>query len=295
MQLKTPTLQEAVDTAISVAENYNITCAKPEILHAAGNVWIHLEPMPVVAQVPKDVVSVRGPSTLTHLERDLAVCTFLANSGLAVGAPSDLLPPGPHEKNGILVTFYRYYERGDRDDVRAGAALHDLHEALRIYDGSLSELSAPITEPRRLLGLLQASQLLSTGQIQLLRNRLDIAERYIIGWPLRPVHGDVHLQNVLWTTNGPLWTDWEDVCLAPLLWDLACLVTSTQLYGIPSERLAQTLKGYGNPKLVLQELKPFIHARVVGVSCWAATRAGHDERAQKRLRDGLNWLRHHHL
>lgn len=40
----------------------------------------------------------------------------------------------------------------------------------------------------------------------------------------RMVHGDSHPGNVLWTSGGPLWSDWEDAHLAPLEWDLACLV-----------------------------------------------------------------------
>jgi hypothetical protein len=105
----------------------------------------------------------------------------------------------------------------------------------------------------------------------------------------------VHLQNVIATAEGPLWTDFENVCRAPVLWDLACLKTSTELYGIGEERLQSCLRGYGRPVLDDKDLRPFMHARVVGVSAWAATRAAHDARAATRLRDGLNWLRHHRI
>jgi hypothetical protein len=303
MSLQTPTVEEAVEAATAVAAAYGVVCEDPDVFHAAGNVWVHLAPSPVVAQIPKDVVAVRGPSTIVHVRRDLEVCQWLSERGLAVGAPSDLLPPGPHEYESsnheqILVAFYRYYERTpskDKDDVGAGRALRELHEALREYPQPLTELEAPISEPRRLLGLIQAGKLLPPTQIQLLRNHLSAAERYIEGWPTQPVHADVHLQNVITTAQGPLWTDWENVCRAPLLWDLACLVASTQLYGIPASRLGAALRGYGDPALNVVELRPFIHARIVGVSAWAATRVPHDQRAAKRLRDGLQWLRHHHL
>jgi hypothetical protein len=295
MQPIVPTLQQAVEAARSVAAEHGIACERPEVLHASGNAWIHLAPSPVVAQVPKDVVSVRGPSTITHMQRDLAVCAWLDERGCGVGAPSDLLPPGPHEHEGVLVSFYRYYERGERDDVAAGRALREIHEALARYPEPLPELSAPITEPRRLLGLLQAGRLLPSPQIQLLRDRLEDAERHIASWPTQAVQADAHLQNVTWSSTGARWTDWEDVCRAPVLWDMACLVASTQLYGTEAKRLDAALRGYGGPKLDVRELRPFIHARAVGVSAWAATRAAHDERAAKRLRSGLAWLRHHHL
>src|ERR1039458_1251262 len=141
-----------------------------------------------------------------------------------------------------------------------------------------------------MMGMLQAGRLRPPAQVQLLRNHLSAAELHISSWPTQPVHADVHLENVLTTTTGPLWTDWENVCRAPVMWDLACLVASTQLYGIPALRLAKALHGYGDPALNITELRPFIHARIVGVSAWAATRAATDELAAKRLRDGLNWL-----
>jgi Ser/Thr protein kinase RdoA (MazF antagonist) len=160
---------------------------------------------------------------------------------------------------------------------------------------NLTELEAVIAEPKRLLGMLQAGKLLTSAQIQLLRNHLTVAERLIASYPTQSVHGDVHLQNVIATAEGPLWTDFENVCRAPVLWDLACLKTSTELYGIGEERLQSCLRGYGRPVLDDKDLRPFMLARVVGVSAWAATRAAHDARAATRLRDGLNWLRHHRI
>jgi Ser/Thr protein kinase RdoA (MazF antagonist) len=47
----------------------------------------------------------------------------------------------------------------------------------------------------------------------------------------RIVHGDSHPGSVLWTADGPLWSDWEDAPLGPLEWDLACLVTGARVHG----------------------------------------------------------------
>ena len=42
------------------------------------------------------------------------------------------------------------------------------------------------------------------------------------GW--RPLHGDSHFRNILWSPEGPLWTDLENACAGPVEYDLACLL-----------------------------------------------------------------------
>jgi len=44
-----------------------------------------------------------------------------------------------------------------------------------------------------------------------------------LSWARRPLHGDAHPGNVLLTADGPRWTDFEDVCLGPVEWDLASM------------------------------------------------------------------------
>ena len=46
------------------------------------------------------------------------------------------------------------------------------------------------------------------------RDPLDAGE-------LRPIHGDVHFRNVLWSPEGPRWNDLENACLGPVEYDLA--------------------------------------------------------------------------
>jgi thiamine kinase-like enzyme len=41
--------------------------------------------------------------------------------------------------------------------------------------------------------------------------------------PLRPIHGDSHFNNILWTPDGPRWTDFENLCAGPVEFDLACI------------------------------------------------------------------------
>lgn len=47
-------------------------------------------------------------------------------------------------------------------------------------------------------------------------------------WPRRPLHGDAHTGNVLMTPDGPRWTDFEDVCVGPVEWDLASMTITVE-------------------------------------------------------------------
>jgi aminoglycoside phosphotransferase (APT) family kinase protein len=60
---------------------------------------------------------------------------------------------------------------------------------------------------------------------------VDRGLELLAGAGQRIVHGDSHPGNVLWTVTGPLWGDWEDAHLAPLEWDLACLVAASRVRG----------------------------------------------------------------
>jgi hypothetical protein len=46
------------------------------------------------------------------------------------------------------------------------------------------------------------------------------------GLPSRALHGDASRSNLLRTSAGLLWTDFEDSCRGPVEWDLACLALS---------------------------------------------------------------------
>jgi aminoglycoside phosphotransferase (APT) family kinase protein len=63
--------------------------------------------------------------------------------------------------------------------------------------------------------------------------------------PMQPVHGDAHLGNVIHTTAGPLWNDWEDTFTGPREWDLACLEASARIFGSDPAAVAEARAGHG--------------------------------------------------
>ena len=203
------------------------------MLRDLTNVLVHLRPAPVVARVPMTLGRLRGPAWEKEL---VTLSSFLAERGAPVVAPARVVPPGPHEREGLVVSFWEHVEHdpGRFDAAEVGRSLAELHIALREYTRRLPRFER-LDEIRRVLDdldsehasvLREAHALLAAGE------PLDEGE-------LQPIHGDVHFRNVLWSPDGPRWTDLENACLGPVEYDLAGLAWRDE----PGTR--EALEAYG--------------------------------------------------
>ncbi len=148
------------------------------------------------------------------LEREVSVVQHLVASAARVVAPWE--DPGPFVAEGLEVSLWRYVAH-DATQVKPaefGEMLARLHEALASYPGDLPPLVGPLTDIRAALAV-STDTTLHRSAAQLMPLALS--------WPRRPLHGDAHTGNLLVTDNGPLWTDFEDVCVGPVEWDLASM------------------------------------------------------------------------
>ncbi len=116
----------ALSVAVAVARAHGLRVTDPVILRDQLNVLVHLRPAPVVARVAGTIARVR-PGT-DWLEREVAVAGHLARAGAPVVGPSQELPPGPHQHEGRVLSFWDYVEAAAEpaDPVAAGEALRRL-------------------------------------------------------------------------------------------------------------------------------------------------------------------------
>jgi Ser/Thr protein kinase RdoA (MazF antagonist) len=256
----------ACRAAGSVAAAHGLRFVEPRVLSVLSTAIVHLPPLPLVARVPLVSDGVRPGSD--WLSRELEVCTWLAANDLPVARPSDLLPPGPHEHDGTRMTFWRLVEPvpGVALDTRAaGAGLRQIHEALTVYSAALPYLE-PGAEIRAILARLES---LPADDVRVLEAELERAEAEVaeLGRPRQPLHGDAHGLNVVQTAEGPVWLDFEDACIGPREWDLACVVA----HGLVEPERAETeplLAAYG--KVDRAALEPFARLRLLFVTAWGA-------------------------
>jgi hypothetical protein len=224
---------DAVAAAVAVARGFGLTDPNPVVLANGSNVLVHLWPFPVVARVATLTAELR-PGVAAWLARDVEVAAFAAERGVPVVPPSVDPPPGPHVRDGRVLTFFQYVPH-DPDHRPApeevGRALAALHEALRDYGGELPA-NGPVDDLWRILDALDRDRILPGEELAALRADLSSSAAEVLALPVRALHGDAHPGNLLATPNGLVWNDFEDTWRGPLAWDLACLATTDRLDGM---------------------------------------------------------------
>jgi hypothetical protein len=260
-----PAVAQAVHAAIAIARVHDIDCSDARVLSAGANVIAWLYPAPVVARVAAVTAVVRARPE-ECLKRDVEVAGFCASRGAAVVAPSDELPPGPHQHDGRVVTFWQYVEHtsGDGiDPVVLGRALAELHVVLRDYTVPLPYLSPALDDALEVLSRIEELNLAPHDDIAMKRDAVeehrDALESSLL--PVQALHGDAHRRNALQTRDGMVWTDFEDTCRGPIAWDLAML-------GKRSGPLAIAAYAQLADRPTDAELKPFAAARAAQGAVW---------------------------
>jgi hypothetical protein len=212
--------ERAVDAAVAVGRAQGVRCGEPVVLRDLTNVLVHLAPGPVVARVPVTLARLRDRA---WNERVLDLAAFLSERGAPVAPPAADVDPGPHLHDGLLVELWAHVDHDPArfDPAAAGRALRELHGALEGYGGPLPRFDR-LDEVGRLLARLKPSGRASPDDLSALQE----AHARLSGEPVppgRPLHGDSHFNNVLWSPEGPLWTDLENACSGRVEYDLAAL------------------------------------------------------------------------
>ena len=253
-----------VAAAQAVAREHGVACEEAVRMAAGSNALVHLSPSPVVARVMTGT-AVLHDDPEQWLAREVAVGSFLAERTDLAVPPSDLLPPGPHERDGLWMTMWRFVAHDEQapppDPRELGRSLRALHDALAGFTGEL----APLSGIRDWLADLASSR-------PELRPELDALTPAVFTSPLpaQALHGDVSVGNLLRSDGRLLWNDFEDVCSGPVQWDVAGLVASARARGHGPEYTDELLAAYGE----VEGLAPFLEAHALYETIWRAYVSG---------------------
>jgi hypothetical protein len=284
----------ALAAAQAVAREHGVDCDEAVRIAAGSNVLVHLRPSPVVARVMTGT-AVLHDDPERWLTREVAVGAFLAERTDLVVAPTNLLPPGPHRKDGLWMTLWDFVAHDERapppEPRELGRSLRELHAALAGFPGDLAPLSEIRDWLERLLARLRPSPPLSRSDIDWLRFELDALTPAVFesSQSAQPLHGDASIGNLLRTGSGLVWNDLEDVCAGPVAWDISGLVVSARIRGHGATFVEALLAGYGGPGV--EDLETFLDAHALYDVVWQAYEARRRPQAMKRAAASLALLR----
>jgi hypothetical protein len=284
----------AIAAAQAVAHRHGVACDEAVPIAGGSNVLVHLKPSPVVARVMTGT-SMLHDDTERWLAREVAVAVFLAERTDSVVPPSDLLPPGPHERDVLWMTMWKFVPHDPQAPLpgarELGRSLRELHAALAGFQGDLAPLSEIRDWLGRLLAQLRPSPWMTGQDIDWLRFKLDALTPVVFesGLPAQALHGDVSMSNLLSTEGRLVWNDLEDVCAGPVAWDLAGLVTSATNRGQSATYIDELLAAYGDPGV--EDLGAFLEAHALYDVIWQASAGPDRPQAMKRAAASLALLR----
>jgi hypothetical protein len=280
--------------AQAVAREHGVACDEAVRIAAGSNVLVHLKPAPVVARVMTGTAVLHDDAE-QWLAREVAVGAFLAERTELVVPPSDILPPGPHERDGLWMTLWKFVPHNEQapppEPRELGRSLQGLHAALADFPGDLAPLSEIRDWLERLLAELRPSPPLTQRDIDWLRFKLDALTPAVFESSLsaQALHGDASMSNLLRTDSGLVWNDLEDVCAGPVAWDISGLVASARARGHSAKFGEELLAAYGEPGV--EGLETFLEAHALYDVVWQAFEARRRPRAVKRAAASLATLR----
>ncbi len=147
--------------------------------------------------------------------------------------------------------------------------LADYPGPLPSYEERIAQCAALLRGPDAPAALSKDDRAFLLGTYERLSEKLS---RFEIG--SSPIHGDAHIGNVFFTSDGPLWTDFETVCNGPYEWDASALLCPS-LPGLDRE-LYETIA----------------EMRSLCVAVWCSTLA-HDPEKREAAQEQLAWLKRH--
>ncbi len=276
--------------AVAVALEHGVAVDAPVVLADRSNVLLRLDPAQLVARVATTTAAFRpGPAWLA---REVAAGSHLAARGAPAVRPSAIIDPGPHERDGLAISFWEWLPAASPspDPDEAGRALRACHEAMADLPATLPKLGT-LEEADRIVAALRSSGELDRAEAALLATASGAARDQLLRLSprLRPLHGDAHLRNVIAAADGPRWADWEDTFLGPVEWDLACLVAGGRVGDRDPRPGEQALAAWG-ADFSGDLFEAMLTARAVQAVAWGLVLARDHPEVRPRIARWLAWL-----
>lgn len=285
-------MNPAILAASRCAQQYGIQPDRCEVLQDAHTIVVRLTDT-LVARIVTDT---KGPRQgTTWFSRETALAAHLTRQGAPVIPLHPDMPPLAHMHDGFAMNFWRYVTAIDAtpDPCDIGRTMHQCHQVLQTFSEELPSL-AILQETLTILQQQAVRDALARDSISLLTRHLQSSIEILSPCPQQALHGDAHGGNLLMTTDGLLWTDWEDAFAGPIEWDLASIIWNAKLLENDQATVHAIVQAYEDCGTAIdhQILDQCLIARAAVMSAWYPILYPNPspERVQK-LQQRLDWLR----
>jgi len=278
-------IRAATETAIA----YGIIPDRCDILQNSSTLVLRLTET-LVARVVQDV---DGPRQgIEWFARENAIAQHLTKHGAPAIPLHPALPPGPHEHLGYPINFWEFVTRieAEPEPREIGRTLRQCHDIMRHFAEPLPHL-AILTES---LAILQNRELFPQATQQMLRQHLTHSIEVLSHYPHHPLHGDAHIGNLMNTTRGLLWTDWEDTFSGPIEWDVASIIWNAQILDEDHATVQAICDAYraAGGTIDASALHQSLIARAAVMTAWyPILYPNPNQERQTRLQRRIDWLR----
>jgi hypothetical protein len=220
-------ISQAMEAAREVAGLVGAGQVDPILLHHSQHISVL---WPSVETVARIVVCTEDDAA-ERLSRELAVARYLTERQAPVVPPSPILAAGPHFQGKFGLTLWQFaaHTPADGDNpthvAAAAAALRRIHQALADYPSTLPSFRTKVDKCRVLLAERSSLPALVDADRKFLLSTYDRIIRAMDTLPIEliPIHGDAGPHNVLMTSDGARYIDFEDASLGPREWDVGWL------------------------------------------------------------------------
>ncbi|MHA0858471.1 phosphotransferase [Paenibacillus sp. CMAA1364] len=224
-------IDKLVSQVLIAVKTIGLAEITPIVLSNGGNLIIHLAPHPIVARLANVISQEEADLAYKRLYRELKVARHLQIKNVPVLLPTGLVDAGPYDVDGTWMTLWNYVPptqlQGPSPNEAVGL-VSSLSVAMKDFFDELPVLGVWERTSQSAARLMKSSDQRIQALLKLF-HKVDKQMRLETSL-LIPCHGDAHARNLVPSSEGWIWTDFEDVSLMPAYWDLASFVGNLALF-----------------------------------------------------------------
>jgi Phosphotransferase enzyme family len=210
-------VRRAVAAANWTASSLDLTAEDVIVLHNSNRLTLRLLPCDLVAQV--------APAARQNAQFEIDVAQRLADRGSPVAALDPRVEPRVHERDDFVITLWTYYEPVTPVDLSPADyanALGRLHAGMRTLDLPTPHFTDRVESAQQLVATPERTPELDDAGRELLATTLQNLRRVVgAAGSEQVLHGEPHPGNLLATSDGLLFIDFETCCRGPVEFDVA--------------------------------------------------------------------------